>query len=260
MSGKSIVSHMCAGGKMVSLKSFFQKYLFAITVFIGWIITVYSLYFIKYKMFGGAIEVLLLYVIIFPPIIAITDFLAKPKENENKTKKKMGLVLDVIAACILTWAFFISPYAVGLYAILTIALILILLSRFPRLQAKLKNKANQKERSVFVLSIFAILIIVPLVFTSAAGIKTIRNTQILLENTHYTDTAYVDIINNKAALAIVFEGKTTVTDGTQDDLGFYLFKASKDNKEYAIAVNILRGDIVGEVLLEGNPYIHYYLR
>ncbi|WP_018213253.1 hypothetical protein [Desulfitobacterium hafniense] len=82
----------------------------------------------------------------------------------------------------------------------------------------------------------------------------------MLENTHYTDTAYVDIINNKAALAIVFEGKTTVTDGTQDDLGFYLFKASKDNKEYAIAVNILGGDIVGEVLLEGNPYIHYYLR
>lgn len=245
---------------MAGLKNFFQKYLFAITVFTGWIITMYLLKFIKYNMFGGAINVLLLYVIIGPPIIAITGFLAKPKENDNKAKKKTDIVLNVIAVCVLAWAFYISPYAVGLYSALMVALFAITLPLFPKLQGKLKNKANQKERSIFVLSVFAVLIIAPLLFTSLTGIKSIRSTQALLENTRYTDIAYLDIINNQVALAIIFEGKATVTDDTKDDLGFYLFKASKDNKEYAIAVNILGGDIVGEVLLEGNPYLPYYLR
>lgn len=249
---------------MTDLKNFFKKYTFVLTVFACWITTVYILYFIKYEMYAGAIDNLLLYVVIFPPVIALSDLLSESAENEEKNKKKLQITLDVIgtviAVCFVVWALFKSPYTVGIYDILAITLFMIILSRFPKFQEKLKNKINQKERSVFVISIFVILIVVPIIFNAVTRTITVKRAEIILENNGYADVIYADLINDKRALSIVFEDKTNVKDNTRDDLGFYLFKARKHNKEYGVAINILSGEISGETLIENNTYIHHYIR
>ena len=167
----------------------------------------------------------------------------------------------VIAVCFVVWALFKSPYIVGIYDILAIALFMVILSRFPKFQEKLKNKINRKERSAFVISIYVILIVVPIIFNAVTRTTTVKGAEIILENNGYADVTYADLIDDERALSIVFDDKTTLKkDNTRDDLGFYLFKASKNNKEYGVAINILGGEISGETLIESNPYIHYYIR
>jgi hypothetical protein len=249
---------------MTNLKNFFKKHTFVLTVFAGWITTVYILYFIKYKMYAGAIDVLLLSVVIFPPLIALTDLLSEPAENKEKNKNKLQIIFNLIgivtAICFVVWALLKSPYRVGIYDILAIALLMVILSWFPKFGKKLKNKSNQKERSVFVISIYAILIVVPIIFNAVTRTTTVKRAETILKNNGYTDIIYAGLIDNKRALSIVFKDKITLKDNKRDDLGFYLFKASKYNKEYGAAINILGGEISGETLIENNPYIHYYIR
>jgi hypothetical protein len=111
-----------------------------------------------------------------------------------------------------------------------------------------------------VLFVFAVLIIVPLVFTTIADVKTLDEAESILKSSGCTNIEYIDWIDDAAVLNLVFEGNTTVTDYTHDDLGFYLFKTDKENIEYCLAVNVIGGEILGETLVESNPYIHYYIR
>ena len=249
---------------MASIYKFFNKYAFVITAFVGWIITAYTLYFIKYKMYAGTVNTLLMYFIIFPPMIALSDFLSEPKEYKEKKNKKLEIILNAISYIILVFLIVMSliksPYNVAMYDLIVLFLFVLIISRFPNFQEKLKDKNNQKERLSFVLGIYIILIIVPLALSTVIGAKDVKSAEKIIEDYGYTDVAFIDVINNDISLKIVFEDKVNLEEETRSDLGYYLFKAKKENEFVGVAINVLGGEIVGETLIEGNSYINYYIK
>lgn len=237
-----------------------KKYSLIFTTLIGWIVTTFVLYYTQYKIYGGTIETIWRYVLIFIPVLLISNFLISDDNKFiSKTNKVFYFILNAAAFLIILWCIFISPYDAITWNVVWIAIMSLMEWTFKSLKKKLKNKNFVKERCVFVILTYIFLIVEPFVFAAITGAKTVNNVQNILTEQGYENVAYIGSVSKLQYINLLFETNVKLETKNKMELKTYIFTSQDNGIQTAISVSVISGRILSSVEVEKNSPIELYI-
>ena len=213
---------------MLSLFAKLNKAKFAIAFIVVWLISICFLNIIQYNIYGGTADVSLIDFIIFIPIFYLFDNKMRVDDNMKHLKKPktaLKIVLIVIVSLIFIYLLYIETYNISFYQIRCLLPILLFHLCFPNWSCKIKNHRIAKERLIRITVLCLVLVISPLVFSSTLNLITPDETQSMLEANQITNVEYMDSVDDKISMQIIF-------DGDYSEFGFYLCKGIENDIEY----------------------------
>ena len=219
--------------------NFLKTNLNLVVMLLLYVITV--IFFARLNTLFGTVTKISLSTIIIYPVLIFGIALALPKIKDAlkiKDKTAMLVCYIVLAILIVVSAIFIfaNPYNFIAYtfpaAIIPIALYLIL-----------KNvvcKCFYKNLGSIVL---ASILVVSFAFIAITSPATISDSKDLIEKSGYSDVTYVVVMEEDFYTAINADFEKLSYDSYATEMGFYIFNGKRNDKEYAIYVEVTTGKI-----------------
>lgn len=225
-----------------------------------YVITCLFLYYVGYKLFGGAVDTGLVYAVSTPPLTLLFWFLRDEKADNlrkgTRWDKIAGIVNWVIiigGAGFFAYLLYHNPYELRAFQIFALVLIAGLLA----LVKRLKPNTSFQSCSPQVVSIaYTAIFIATVMYVALLSPCTLPTAQKVLENHNYSNISYVGDFNNKLTLVLA-HGNTEKVSQEPEHLGVYLFRAEKDNERHFVFVSVVSGDIVASDLENNNESLKY---
>lgn len=247
-------------------KNTLYKCSFSFLIFIGGIITSYVLYKIEHNIFGKTIKTLWLEIAVMGIGLAIGIFAKNEYSEKSKKRKKnklhwviLNVVIIIIFMSITLYGVIKSPYNpiiwnFGIYIFVDVLTLFI-----EDFNDIIINKKNIVIKFLFVITVYLLFILEPLVFSHFTNAHTVKNTQKYLVDYGYDNPSYIDNIQTVHQLNYFFENDIKLKDDLEMVLYAYVFTTIKDNKKYAVAVSVISQKILANIEIIKGSRIDYYL-
>ncbi len=201
---------------------------------------------------------------IYVPTLAIASFLfddnkaAKPKTKIGKT---LDRVVIIAVSVFVLWYSYRYPYNAEVWNVVWIAAIVIFMFAFKGFAEKIKDKKNQKERSIFITIVYSCLIITPIAFIALTGADTVNEASQQLEQAGYQEIQYIDNITNDRYFKVLFKSEPSIKQQENNfTLGAYIFTASDNNTTKAVAISCTTGEILAEEVVRTGSEVAYFIK
>lgn len=229
-----------------------------------YVITCLVLYYVEYKMYGSTVDTGLVYVAGIPVLYLLIWFM-RDKDVDNSKRKKTywykvsNIFINIlIVVCIVAFGYslYLNIYDLLAYQFFAIMLLLGILYLSKKYRQYLKQT---KKTSKIVSMAFDSILIATVLFVVVLSPCTVNKAAEILQCNGYTNVSYATDIQNKEILNIM-KGNTILELQKNDDkLGFYLFRAMKDEESYGVLVSVTNGRIVGFFLEDENRVLEHIL-
>jgi len=236
-----------------------------IIAFLIYVFTVVVLYFVEYRLFGGAVTTFIIVYAIVLPILGLLHKVKKPRKIEwSKLVRIVELIVICVTFfnCVLICAFiFMIPASemnLNQLHLLAIAVAFIITTVMEK-QKNGKFKLINPFRSGIVSIVYSMILLSTLVFLLFFSPTTVYNSKQMLNDHGFQESHYVS--NQKGGYVITHSYIQTGRESEVSDkelydrYGAYLFKGLKDGREYGIFVGVSSGELIAKFDLEECTYL-----
>lgn len=227
-------------------------------------VTCLAMYYVEYIMYGSTIDTGLVFAVVFPPLCLLFWFIRD--EDIDKAEKKKTYwykvsnilcnILIIVCTAIFGYSLYLNIYELRVYQFFAIMLFwgIVCLSKKHKKYLKTTNNTSK-----IVSMVYGMLLLATFLFVAVLSPCTVSNAAEKLRSYGYTNVSYATNIQNKGILNIVMGTNISELQKNDDKLGFYLFRAEKDDESYGVLVSVTHGTIVGYDLENENETLEYIL-
>lgn len=231
-----------------------------ITACMLYIITCIFLYYVQYKLYGGAVDTGLVYVVALPPIYFILWFINSENEGKSekenvKWKKILNIVLILALFGFALYIIYNNPYELRAYEIISLLAVGVLIDLVKKIKPEIDIK---KIIPNFVSAAFGVVIITTVLYITILNPCTLQKAEEMLKKSNYENILFTCNCN-----ILIFSAVNGIDsdrfNGDEEALGLYLFKAERDNKQYGVIVSIVNGTYADFDLQNNNEAVKYMM-
>ena len=222
-------------------------------------LAVWFLYYVKYRLFGGAVETAFLFVLIFPPVYLLLWLLQdkklpkKGKQPENKKRHLLKELPLILCGIFCLWLLYREPRQLISYLFFALLLVLWLWSqarkRWPHL--------GEPGFGPLLLSlVFAVLTAVTALFVLACGLCTLPEAEALLRGeAGYSDVAFAGVYSSEQIGLWERQNPEEILASLKDSKQSqgspcYLFRVFREGNPYGAFIQLESGRLLAELPAE----------
>lgn len=229
-----------------------------------YLVTCLALYYVEYKMYGSTVDTGLYFAVVIPPLSLLFWFMRdedvdkakKKKTRWNKISNIFSNILFFACTAVFGYNLYLNIYELRAYQFFA----LILLLGIIYLSKKYKHYMKQTNNTSIIVSVvYGTLLFATVMFVAVLSPCTVSKAAEMLQSNGYTNVSYATDIQNKEILNMVMGSNVSVLQKNDDRLGFYLFKAEKDDESYGVLVSVTKGRIVAFDHENENETLEYIL-
>lgn len=246
-------------------------------VVLSWGFMLWVFWFLKYKQYGGNLDVDIMYAIIFPIVWFLKKLLSEDTEEQSEQLEqseqcpdkvsKFGniiiiLLIAIISIFALWYLLFVNVYEIGAYLYFGILISLAICNYLEKFKNKkqLKSKKLKKEPAWFRIVLIHTIIVSTILFCVIANPITIKEGRQLVAENGFQNVQYVDSIEHIGVLKVMFPERELKLAKHEDTMNFYLYRGEKNGSIYDIAVSLIGRRIVGEAIVDNDSVLEIYFK
>ncbi|WMJ24012.1 hypothetical protein RBG61_04905 [Paludicola sp. MB14-C6] len=222
-----------------------------IIAIVVYVITCSFLLVVKNNIYGKAIDIRLLYIILLPILGIVSLFMISDVEEKPQHKSKWRSVLDIVDNIIYICLIFLlgyylykDRYNLSTYIVLVASIecvVFLLCFKNPKEKDSIKNLLSRLFSLVYLG-----ICVTTILFCMIVNPSTLNQAKQMITKKGYESPTYITNVENVNELSILVNRYNQLQTKNEDKLGYYFFQVKKEQKSYMVFVGVVNKKIVCE--------------